>query len=74
MNMMKIQNITYREIKIAAGTGKDITAEFIKRKWTYILYMAADNELESNALRAVNELEGADWRGQDVSVLALMEP
>jgi len=71
---MKIQNITYREIKIAAGTGKDITVEFIKRKWTYILYMAADNELESNALRAVNELEGADWRGQDVSVLALMEP
>lgn len=62
-----------REIKIAAGTGKDITAEFIKRKWTYILYMAADNELESNALRAVNELEGADWRGQDVSVLALID-
>ena len=62
-----------REIKIPAGTGKDITAEFIKRKWTYVLYMIADNELEGNALRAINELEGADWRGQDISVLALID-
>ena len=44
-----------------------------QRKWTYIVYMAADNELESNALRAINDLEGADWRGQDVSVLALID-
>ena len=45
-----------------------------QRKWTYIVvYMAADNELEGNALRAINELEGADWRGQDVSVLVLLD-
>ena len=35
--------------------------------------MAADNELEGAAMRALNELEGADWRGQDVSVLALID-
>ena len=44
-----------------------------QRKWTYVVHMAADNELEGNALRAINELEGADWRGQDVSVLVLLD-
>lgn len=62
-----------REIRIAAGTGKNIIAKFIKRKWTYVLYMIADNELEGEAMRALNEVEGVDWRGQDVSVLALID-
>ena len=44
-----------------------------QRKWTYVVYLAADNELEGAAMRAINELEGADWRGQDVSVLALID-
>ena len=44
-----------------------------QRKWTYVVYMAADNELEGSAMRAMNELESADWRGQDVSVLALID-
>lgn len=30
-----------KEIKIAAGSGKDISAEFIKRKWTYVLYTSS---------------------------------
>ena len=37
------------------------------------LYIVADNELEGVAMRALNEAEGADWRGQDVSVLALID-
>ena len=62
-----------KEIEVTVNTHKSISAEFVKRKWTYIVYMAADNELEGNALRAINELEGADWRGQDVSVLVLLD-
>ena len=62
-----------REIEVIVNTPQNISAEFIKRKWTYVVYMAADNELEGAAMRALNELEGADWRGQDVSVLALID-
>ena len=62
-----------REIEVIVNTHKSISAEFIKRKWTYVMYMMADNELEGTAMRALNELEGADWRGQDVSVLALID-
>ena len=62
-----------REIEVKVNTHKSISAEFVKRKWTYIMYLSADNELEGAALRAINELEGADWRGQDVSVLALID-
>ena len=62
-----------REIEVKVNTHKSISAEFIKRKWTYVLYIVADNELEGVAMRALNEAEGADWRGQDVSVLALID-
>ena len=62
-----------KEIEVTVNTHKSISAEFVKRKWTYVVYMAADNELEGAAMRALNELEGADWRGQDVSVLALID-
>ena len=62
-----------KEIEVTVNTHKSISAEFVKRKWTYVVYMAADNELEGSAMRAMNELESADWRGQDISVLALID-
>ena len=62
-----------KEIEVIVNTHKSVSAEFIKRKWTYVIYMAGDNELEGEAMRALNEVEGVDWRGQDVSVLALID-
>ena len=62
-----------KEIEVTVDTHKSINAEFIKRKWTYIMYLAADNELEGSALQAVNEAEATDIRGKDVSVLVLLD-
>ena len=62
-----------REIEVKEGKQKEIAAEFVRRKWTYVLYMAADNELEGWAMEAVNEVEAVDWRGKDVSVLVLLD-
>jgi hypothetical protein len=50
-----------------------IGSTFIKRKWTFIVYMAADNDLESFAIDDLNELENAPWKGQPVTVLALLD-
>jgi len=44
-----------------------------ERKWTYVVYMAGDNELEGRAVEAVNEIEAVNWRGADVSVLVLID-
>jgi len=42
------------------------------RKWTIIVYMAADNDLESAAIADLNELEAVRYNAQ-VSVLALVD-
>ncbi|MDR1506801.1 MAG: hypothetical protein LBI67_06825 [Treponema sp.] len=44
-----------------------------KRKWTFIVYMAADNELESSAIADFNEMEGVLLGGQPVSILVLFD-
>ena len=62
-----------KEIEVKAGTHKEIAAEFVRRKWTYVVYMAGDNELEGRAVEAVNEIEAVNWRGADVSVLVLID-
>jgi len=42
------------------------------RKWTIIVYMAADNDLESAAIADLNELEAVRYNAQ-VTVLALVD-
>jgi len=44
----------------------------VPRKWTIIVYMAADNDLESAAIADLNELEAVRYNAQ-VSVLALLD-
>jgi len=43
------------------------------RKWTIIVYMAADNDLESAAIADFNELEEVNYGGAPISVLALLD-
>ncbi|MDR1105017.1 MAG: hypothetical protein LBL44_01545 [Treponema sp.] len=43
------------------------------RKWTFVVYMAADNDLEAAAIADFNELEGAAVPGNAASILALLD-
>ena len=43
------------------------------RKWTFIIYMAADNDLESAAIADINELEAVNLGGAPVSILVLLD-
>lgn len=59
------------EISVSADTV--VTARFVRRQWTIVIYMAADNDLESAAMLDMNELEAAGAGGPEVSVLALVD-
>jgi hypothetical protein len=44
-----------------------------ERAWTFIMYMAAENDLESAAIHDFNELEGINFSSSPVSVLVLFD-
>ncbi|MCL2243639.1 MAG: clostripain-related cysteine peptidase [Treponema sp.] len=50
-----------------------IVVEPVDRKWTFIVYMAADNDLESAAITDINEMEAAKFDNAPVSVLVLID-
>jgi hypothetical protein len=52
---------------------KNIGAVFIKREWTFLIYMAADNDLDGVALSDFNEMEAVDYSGKPFTVLALVD-
>jgi hypothetical protein len=43
------------------------------RQWTFMVYMAAENDLEAAAISDFNELEGVNFSGSSVSVLVLLD-
>jgi hypothetical protein len=45
----------------------------VERKWTFIVYMAAENDLESAAIADFNELEAAGFDGKPVTALVLFD-
>jgi hypothetical protein len=59
--------------KIVMNSDKTITPVFIKRKWSFVVYMAADNDLESAAINDFNELESINLFNQPVSILVLLD-
>lgn len=61
------------EISLQITSDLTISAEFIKRNWTFIVYMAADNDLEASAVQDFNELEAVNYEGEPVSVLVLLD-
>jgi len=44
-----------------------------KRKWTFIIYMAADNDLEAAAIADFNELEAVNYGTAPISILVLLD-
>ncbi|MBO4507713.1 MAG: hypothetical protein J5747_03655, partial [Spirochaetaceae bacterium] len=65
--------ITEPERIIVMNDDTEIAAEFIKRNWTIVMYMAADNDLESAAILDINEMEAADFKNGGITVLALVD-
>jgi hypothetical protein len=45
----------------------------VKRKWTFLVYMAADNDLESASIADLNELEAVQNNTGAVSILVLLD-
>lgn len=44
-----------------------------QKKWTVIIYMAADNELETYALQDINEMESSFDNNDNISVIFLLD-
>lgn len=44
-----------------------------KRQWTFIVYMAADNDLEYQAIQDFNELEAVSYFNVPISILVLLD-
>lgn len=52
---------------------KSLSASFMKRGWTHLVYMAADNNLDSQAMNDLNEMEAAQTAGKAMTVLVLAD-
>jgi hypothetical protein len=52
---------------------KDSQGSSEKRKWTFIIYMAADNDLEAAAIADLNELEAVNYGAAPISILVLLD-
>ncbi|MDR0475333.1 MAG: hypothetical protein LBH43_16885 [Treponema sp.] len=51
----------------------DFQGKAEKRKWTFIIYMAADNDLESAAIADFSELESVNYAAAPISILVLLD-
>jgi len=47
--------------------------EPVDRKWTFIVYMASDNDLESAAIADINEMEAVQLEKTPITILALID-
>jgi len=52
---------------------KDAQSSPGKRKWTFVIYMAADNDLEGAAIADFKELEAVNYGVAPVSILVLLD-
>ena len=50
-----------------------IKPEPVRRNWTFMIYMAADNDLESAAIADINELEAVKLSNAPISILTLID-
>ena len=55
------------------GINRSIQGESASRKWTILIYMAADNDLEAAAISDFNELEAVNYGNAPVTVLVLLD-
>jgi len=52
---------------------KDAQGSSEKRKWTFIVYMAADNDLEAASIADFNEIEAVSYGAAPISILVLLD-
>ena len=62
-----------QERTLVINSDMELSAVFVKRTWTIVMYMAADNDLESAAILDINEMEAADIEDSGITVLALVD-
>ena len=67
-NVNDEQGMSYTDGFVQGAQGSSV-----KRKWTFIIYMAADNDLESAAIADINELEAVNYGAAPISILALVD-
>jgi len=60
-------------VTVTMNSEKNITAVFIIRRWTIMVYMDADNNLEANGIEDLNEMEAANLKATGVDVLVLFD-
>ncbi len=60
-------------MEIVMNGNKSVGADFSARGWTHLVYMAADNDLDDEALNDLNEMEAADTGGKAMTILALVD-
>jgi hypothetical protein len=52
---------------------KSASASFMKRQWTHLVYMAADNNLDTQSINDINEMESGATNGKAMSILVLVD-
>jgi len=72
-NILFILTISFFLFGCSMEKNIDIQGESVKRKWTFIIYMAADNDLEGAAIANFNELEAVQYGNAPVSILVLLD-
>jgi len=58
---------------IKMNANASVSARFEKREWTFIVYMAADNDLEAAAILDINEMEAAETGSMKGDILVLID-
>ena len=58
--------------EITVDSDMEVTAHFVP-KWTVMVYLDADNNLEAAGLEDINEMEAADLREYGINVIVLMD-
>ena len=51
----------------------EVDQSLLPKDWTFIVYMAADNNLESSAIADFNELENTDFAAHNMNMLVLFD-
>ena len=62
-------------LTLVMDSDKVINANFltVRKEWTLMVYVDADNNLESFAIDDLNEMEAIDLGGQGISIVALVD-
>jgi len=66
-------NFGLQEVTSSINSGGSIPTVQSKSKWTFIVYMAADNNLNSSALDDFREMECADCNSDNIKTLVLFD-